>query len=89
MSQSLGSLLGIWRCRNGQFALVSKQTINGFSGHIFVEYKKDELSKSELVPLLARAWTAEGNCVGAGREYDLIERKRREEKGWPQVKSIS
>ena len=75
MNQNLGSLLGMWQCRNGQFVLISKVVGTRFTGHIFVEYKKDELAKPELVPLLARSWGEDGNCVGAGREYDLFERK--------------
>ena len=78
MMQQLGSLIGIWRCRNGQFANVSKETGHNFTGHIL----------SDEPPGLPRMWGPDGNCIGAGREYDLIDRKRGNEKGWPTLKEL-
>jgi len=80
MTQSLDNLLGIWKCRNGQFAVIGTNVADGVTrldrwyGYIYPD------------KAIQRCWDRYGNNVGAGREYDLMERKRGNETGWPEVK---
>lgn len=70
------NLLGLWRAQNQQFVRVSKWdgSIGAWHGDVVAE---KDITKSLIF------YDKNANVMNREPEWNLVERKRREEKGWP------
>lgn len=91
MRQVLGDIRGLWKLRNGQYAFIDESKASPpESAHAVIQLVTRWYDGHILHPdgtiSLSRCWDQYGNCIGSGNEYDLMERKRGNEAGWPEVK---